>query len=51
MRLIKLYRQLSEFRTEYLKRLNLKDNLWIYLNSDNDAKIVKQIFQIEKILN
>lgn len=51
MRLIKLYRQLFDFRKEYIKRLQLSDNLWIYLNSDRDSKIVNQIFEIEKTLN
>jgi hypothetical protein len=48
MRLIKLYRELLDFRKEYIKRLNLYDHLWIYFNSSRDAEIVKQIFEIEK---
>jgi len=50
MRLIKLYRKLVEFRTEYLRRLKLKDSHWIYCNSDIDGQIARQIFQIEKQL-
>ena len=50
MRLIKLYRKLVEFRTEYLRRIELHDSLWIYCHSDIDGQIVRQIFQIEKQL-
>lgn len=48
MRLIKLYRQLLDFRKEYTQRLRLHDHSWIYYNSSRDAEIVKQIFEIEK---
>ena len=49
-RLIKLYRQMTEFRKMYLEKLSISDHLWVYLNADKDSIFVSQIFEIQKTL-